>query len=230
VKLVITCEHGGNEIPVKYASYFKEHEAILKTHRGIDLGALEFFNHLKILADFTSFSKTSRLFIELNRSLHHKNLFSECTKDLPLSTKEEIVANYYLLYRNSIEDKIAKHINQNELIIHLSIHSFTPVLHAVKRNCDIGILFDSRIPLEKKVSVFLKESMVAKTNNFKVRYNYPYLGKMDGFTTYLRKKFPKNYVGIEIEINQKYVEDNREKMILKKVLFDAVSALKTNNS
>jgi hypothetical protein len=37
-------------------------------------------------------------------------------------------------------------------------------------------------------------------------------------------------VGIEIEINQKYAEDNREKMILKKVLFDAVSALKTNNS
>jgi predicted N-formylglutamate amidohydrolase len=229
VKLILTCEHGGNEIPLKYASYFEEHQAILKTHRGFDLCALEFFNHLKPLANFTSFSKTSRLLIELNRSLHHKNLLSEFTKDLPLSAKKELISDYYLPYRNLIENEIAKHINDNELVLHLSIHSFTPVLNTIERNCDFGLLFDSRIPLDKKISSFLKDAILTKTDEFKVRYNYPYLGKMDGFTTYLRKQFPENYVGIEIEINQKYAEDNNNKMILKNVLFDAISALKINN-
>jgi hypothetical protein len=42
-----------------------------------------------------------------------------------------------------------------------------------------------------------------------VRYNYPYLGKMDGFTTYLRKQFISNYIGIELEVNQKYVKENK---------------------
>ena len=57
MKLILTCEHGGNEIPTKYANYFDKHQAILKTHRGFDLGALDYFKHLKPLADFSSFSK-----------------------------------------------------------------------------------------------------------------------------------------------------------------------------
>lgn len=229
MKLILTCEHGGNEIPLKYASYFDDHEDILKTHRGFDLGALEFFNHLKPLADFASFSKTSRLLIELNRSLHHKNLFSEFTKVLPLSAKKELIEQYYLPYRNSIENEIEKYIYKNELVIHISIHSFTPILNNIQRNCDIGLLFDSRIPLEKKVSTFIKEAILTKTDDFKIRYNYPYLGKMDGFTTYLRKQFPRNYVGIEIEVNQKYAEEENNKIKLKNALFDAISTLNSVN-
>ena len=72
------------------------------------------------------------------------------------------------------------------------------------------------------------ELILAKTIDFNVRHNYPYLGKMDGFTTYLRKKFPKNYVGIEIEINQKYAPENNTQLILKNILFDVISSLKTN--
>ena len=229
MKLILTCEHGGNEIPEKYAQYFEEQQTVLKTHRGLDLGALDFFNHLKPLADFSSFSKTSRLLIELNRSLHHKNLFSEFTKDLPLSAKKELIAEYYLPYRDKIENEIKKQIHQNEFVIHLSIHSFTPVLNTIKRNCDIGLLFDSRIDKEKQVASFLKDSISSKTDNFKVRFNYPYLGKMDGFTTYLRKQFSKNYVGIEIEINQKYAEENSTQKVLKNVLFNVITDLKTNN-
>ena len=40
----------------------------------------------------------------------------------------------------------------------------------------------------------------------KVRRNYPYTGKSDGFTAYLRRRFPPAaYLGIELEINQKHV-------------------------
>lgn len=33
--------------------------------------------------------------------------------------------------------------------------------------------------------------------------NYPYLGKADGFTTSLREEFQEQYIGLELELNQK---------------------------
>jgi hypothetical protein len=39
----------------------------------------------------------------------------------------------------------------------------------------------------------------------RVRRNYPYLGKADGFTTYLRRHFPVDrYAGVEFEVNPKH--------------------------
>ncbi|MFY9241889.1 MAG: N-formylglutamate amidohydrolase [Polaribacter sp.] len=225
MKLILTCEHGGNEIPKKYGSYFKSHQVVLDTHRGFDLGALDVFNYLKPLANFEHSSTISRLLIELNRSLHHPNLFSEFTKKLSLSEKNELISTHYLPYRNTVENEIRKYINQNELVIHLSIHSFTPILNNVERNCDIGLLYDSRLPQEKQIATVLKDDILSKNNDLIVRYNYPYLGKADGFTSYLRTKFAENYVGIEVEINQKYAEKNSMQSDLKTVLFDIFSEL-----
>ena len=75
MKVIISCEHGGNHIPANLLQIFKKNEAVLETHRGFDLGALDLFQHLKQLAKASFFSEESRLLIELNRSLHHKNLF-----------------------------------------------------------------------------------------------------------------------------------------------------------
>lgn len=82
MKLVITCEHGGNKIPSAYAFAFKEHKDILKSHRGWDLGILDVFDFVKEEANFYKASRISRLLIENNRSLHHKDLFSPYTKIL----------------------------------------------------------------------------------------------------------------------------------------------------
>lgn len=51
-----------------------------------------------------------------------------------------------------------------------------------------------------------------------VRFNYTYLGKADGCTTYLRKQFDKDYLGIELEVNQQYTVDNRFPEELKSIL------------
>jgi len=55
-----------------------------------------------------------------------------------------------------------------------------------------------------------------------VRFNYPYLGKADGFTTYLRKQFPANYMGIELEVNQAFSVENKMPESLKNSLFTSV--------
>jgi hypothetical protein len=43
---------------------------------------------------------------------------------------------------------------------------------------------------------------------YHVRFNYPYRGVNDGFTTANRRVFaPQEYLGVEIEVNQKLLLD-----------------------
>tara|TARA_R110002050_G_scaffold139136_1_gene263154 strand:- start:3570 stop:4250 length:681 start_codon:yes stop_codon:yes gene_type:complete len=222
MKLVLTCEHGGPLIPEKYKVYFIGSKDVLNTHRGFDLGALDVFNHLKPLADYSRFSKTSRLLIELNRSQHHKNLFSEVSRYFSKSEKSLLIEDYYSDYRNEVESKIKSFINAGEKVLHVSVHSFTPIYNNTERRCDIGLLYDSSNTSEKKTCKGLKSEIIKINPQLKVRFNYPYLGKSDGFTTYLRKQFPENYLGVELEINQKYAIDNKMPITLKQTIYQVL--------
>ena len=215
MKFLLTCEHGGNEIPLEYQQYFKKAGNVLNSHRGYDPGALDLFCFLKDLADDGHYSTTSRLLIELNRSLHHPKLFSEFTKNLSSEEKNDLVDRFYLPYRNSVEGLISKILGKGEKVLHISVHSFSPELDGNVRNTDIGLLFDPSKAEEKNYCEILKKQILFTEPQFKVRYNYPYLGKADGFTTYLRKKFPDNYAGIELEINQKFSVKNQMETALK---------------
>jgi predicted N-formylglutamate amidohydrolase len=225
MKLVLTCEHGGNVVPKEYVSLFKNNTAVLKTHRSFDLGAFDVFNALKTLSNFSKSNIISRLLIELNRSLHHKHLFSEFSKNLSITEKQQLINQYYLPYRNDIENMIKSYIEHGETVLHLSVHSFTPILNNVQRNCDIGLLYDSTNKIEKQFCKQLKDSIKKLNPDLNVRYNYPYLGKADGFTTYLRKRFPENYLGIELEINQKFSKNNKLDLLIKQTLYKSLNQM-----
>ena len=181
----------------------------MESHRGYDPGALDLFHSLKPLADFSCFSETSRLLVELNRSLHHSNLFSEYTGNLSGEEKSKILKSYYFPYREKVEREIEKAMQAGEKVLHLSIHSFTPKLNGIERNADIGLLYDPSKKAEKAFCARMKQELLAEGLELRVRFNYPYLGKADGFTTHLRKVFPENYSGIELEVNQKFSSGNR---------------------
>lgn len=215
MKLILTCEHGGNEIPGEFQGYFKNAGNVLNSHRGYDPGALDLFFFLKDLAEYSFYSTTSRLLIELNRSLHHPKLFSKFTKNCSSEEKNSIIDRFYYPYRNSIEGLISDILQKGEKVLHVSVHSFSPELDGKVRNVDIGLLFDPSKAEEKKYCKLLKKNLLLAGPELKLRFNYPYLGKADGFTTYLRKKFPHNYLGIELEINQKYSTENQIEATLK---------------
>ena len=225
MKLVLTCEHGGNSIPNAYRILFNGNQNILKSHKGYDLGALDVFNTLKELSDYSRSNITSRLLIEPNRSLHHKYLFSGISKPLSKLEKQNIIDHYYLPYRNHVEQAIKNFIEMNENVLHISVHTFTPTINQVERHCDIGLLYDSSRKLEKAICKQLQTEIKKLNPQLKVRFNYPYFGKSDGFTTYLRKLFPENYLGIELEINQKFSKNNRMDTSIKQVLFKALNQL-----
>jgi len=227
LKLVLTCEHGGNYIPKEYAYLFKDHQAILNSHRGYDLGSLDLYEFLKPLSNFSFSSNTSRLLIEPNRSLHHKKLFSEFLKNISKEEKDVLINTYYLDYRNKVEKQIREYLSDGETVLHISVHSFTPILNSKIRNCDKGLLFDSRRPSEKQFCLKFKEQILKINPNYKIRFNYPYLGKADGFTTYLRKQFPENYIGIELEINQKFSKNNKMNSLLKQNVYVVLESYST---
>ena len=222
MKLIISCEHGGNQIPEQYKHLFVGGKKALNSHRGYDPGALDLYMELKSLADFSEKNEISRLLVEVNRSLGHPALFSEFTKNLDQIEKEKIISRYYLPYRNDIEQNIKEFIDSEEEVFHLSIHSFTPVLNGEKRNADVGLLYDPSRKAEKEFCKNFKNNLKNKGQDLKIRFNYPYLGTADGFTTYLRKKFQKNYIGVEIEVNQKFSDHNKMDPRLKHLFYDAV--------
>ena len=163
--------------------------------------------------------------IESNRSEWQKSLFSRYSEVLTEREKIELLDTYYLPYRNEVINSIKGFINAGHQVIHISVHSFTPVLHDKHRNADVGLLYDPQRTAEKEFSVRWKELLLDITPGLKVRFNYPYLGKSDGFTTSLRKLFPENYVGIELEINQKWENGNRMDVSLKKTIYQSINEL-----
>lgn len=206
IALVVTCEHGGNEIPPEYAAAFRGAKDVLASHRGYDPGALELARRFANELNAPLFEATvSRLVVELNRSRHHRSLFSSYTRDLPAATRADILARHYVPYRDAVEAKIGSLIGRNLAVHHLSVHSFTPVLDGETRRADIGLLYDPRRPLEFDWCVAWRMALRARRPDLVVRRNYPYRGISDGFVTYLRKKFSaQSYAGVELEVNQKY--------------------------
>jgi predicted N-formylglutamate amidohydrolase len=226
---VLTCEHGGNDIPAKYLPLFADAQEALNSHRGLDLGALDLFHHLSKLAYFSQSNTISRLLIEINRSQGHPKLFSEFTTALSHKEKSELIETFYFPYRYEVEKNISELIAKGEEVLHFSVHSFTPEWKGDYRNTDIGLLYDPSKAREKSFCKDLKQQLRLQSPSLKIRYNYPYLGIADGFTTYLRNEFPEKYSGIELEVNQRFASKNKIEPGLKTSIYSALEiCLKKN--
>lgn len=199
--ILLTCEHAGNQVPVRYRSLFTSEE-ILNSHRGWDPGALDIAATLSEALDLPCFThQTTRLLVEVNRSLGHSQLFSEFTQPLGDEDKQLLLDKYYFPYRLRVENAIAQ---LPKPVLHLSIHTFTPVWNEKVRLTDVGILFDPTRIFESTISEKLVNLLQQNLPDLRIEFNEPYKGIDDGFTTYLRTRFSdEEYAGIEIEINQK---------------------------
>jgi predicted N-formylglutamate amidohydrolase len=209
--LIVTCEHGGNRVPAAYAGLFRPHRRLLESHRGYDPGSLELARAFaRRLQAPLHFATVTRLLVELNRSRGHRALFSAVTKSLSQEEREALLRDYYLPYRQSVEAEITREIADGRRAVHFSMHTFTPKLDGKVRRADIGLLYNPRRPGEAVACASIRQRLLLQRPELLIRMNYPYQGKADGFTTALRKKWSADsYVGIEIEVNQKWALGDR---------------------
>jgi len=201
---VVTCEHGGNRIPAAYRRHFEDHATLLDSHRGYDAGALVMAKALsRALAAPLVASTTSRLLVDLNRSIGHPRLHSDATRGADAGVRARIVERHYRPYRDKVDRAIERAIAQHGRAIHVSSHSFTPVLDGVVRQADVGLLYDPCRGGERELCARWKASLTGLAPQLRVRLNYPYAGKGDGVTRLMRKRYPpQTYVGVELEVNQ----------------------------
>jgi predicted N-formylglutamate amidohydrolase len=123
-----------------------------------------------------------------------------------------------------VEQRVAEATAARRRVIHISAHSFVPVLNGYTRNADIGLLYDPGRPTERALCARWRQSLGARASRLRVRRNYPYRGYADGLTTHLRRRYGRRgYVGVEIEVNQKHVlAGERQWRMLRKVLVQSV--------
>lgn len=207
--LLITCEHGGNTIPAEPASLrplFRAHKRLLSSHRGWDRGSLELarmFAHVHS-AELHA-STTSRLVVDLNRSPDHPSVLSAWTAALPSAERQRLFTLHHTPYRARVERSVARAIAQGRPVLHISVHSFTPVFKGHRRTTDIGLLFDPRRPGESLFIARWLPELKHSLPRLRIVRNSPYRGWTDGLVTHLRALHPDHlYTGIELEINQRF--------------------------
>jgi predicted N-formylglutamate amidohydrolase len=222
MRCLISCEHASNRVPKPYAFLFQGQEKFLNTHRAYDLGAAKFARKLAAELQVPAYlGAITRLLVDLNRSpANKKALFTQYSRKLAQVDRELLLQKYYQPYRARVEKAIGEIIAEEKPVLHISVHTFTPVKNGRERTADIGLLYDPAREAEKEICTFLVNLLKREVATVQVRRNYPYLGKTDGFNSFLRRKYPaKVYTGIEIEMNQAFLfkNDFRKKKTIKVV-------------
>lgn len=223
--LIITCEHGGNRIPKPYQAYFDGYQDLLDSHRGFDPGALVMAKSLaKAFSAPLVVSTVSRLLVDLNRSIGHPDLHFSTIQNASANLRQQIKQHYYQPYRTQVEGLVRQMLTDHRQVIHLSSHSFTPELYGRQRNADISLLYDPSRPGEVAFCECWKSALKTCAPELKVRRNYPYTGKADGQTRWFRRQLPADsYLGIELEINQKYILNaDRHWSVLRKQVVESL--------
>lgn len=227
--LFFTVEHGDNKVPPEFADLFAGQESVLASHRGHDPGAAEL--GIRFSTRFHApceHAEITRLLIDQNRSLHnHRALFSEFTCRLSKEEKERIIETCYWPYQYLVRRQIAALFKSSRSVLHLAIHSFTPELKGNRRNCDIGLMYDPARDAEKEFCREWQEGITQLDRTIRVRRNYPYRGVSDGIVLSLRRAFQgQDYIGLQIEINQKFPFGSREAWKhLQKVVIEAFAGV-----
>ncbi len=205
--LLLSCEHGGNEVPPGYAALFLGQESLLDSHRGWDPGALELGQQMALACAVPLHAATTtRLLVELNRSIGHRQLFSEVTRPLASKLRREIVDTHYRPHRNAIEGAVAAHIDAGYRVLHIASHSFTHELDGQARRADVAWLYDPSRAGEASFTTDWMKDFAPRAPGLRLRRNYPYQGRSDGLMSLLRQRHPDaHYRGIELEVNQRFV-------------------------
>jgi predicted N-formylglutamate amidohydrolase len=225
-ELVLTCEHAGNRVPREHARLFRGARAVLASHRGWDPGALDLgLRMARRAGSRLHFCTWTRLLVEPNRSTHNPRIWSSYTRGLPREERQRILERYWRPHRRQVEAAFDAALRRAGSVLHVAVHSFTPVLDGQRRNADVGLLYDSRRRRERALAARWKALVAELAPDLRVRMNYPYLGSSDGLTTAQRKRFPESrYAGFELELNQALLA-HRERARLERALVESVARL-----
>lgn len=206
--LVVSCEHGGNQVPAPYARLFESADgrAALASHRGWDPGSLDIGRSFAgRLGAPLVVQRVTRLLVECNRSLDHAALFSEFSRTLTEGERAEVIERYWRSHRCEVR-RLVDGAPPDRVVLHVGVHTFAPLLDGRERSTDVGLLYDPQRDAERELVSAWKAELVRVlgADGLRVHRNRPYRGWTDGLTTTLRRELSASlYLGIELEVSQR---------------------------
>jgi len=199
---VLSCEHATNAVPRAYARLFRGWGAVLASHRGYDLGALSVARALARALRAPLFATSvTRLLVDANRTRGHLALFSERSRALPEPERDALLARYHAPHWRRVRDAVDA--RDGVRVVHVGVHSFTPVWNGAPREIDVGLLYDPARPAEATFCDAWARALRAAEPSLRVRRNAPYRGVSNCLPTALRRELsPVRYLGLELEMSQ----------------------------
>ena len=187
MRILVTCEHGGHQVPAPLRGRFGGADAALASHRGWDPGALGLARRLARAWEAPlRAAVVSRLVVDLNRSAHHPRVFSEWTRALAAPERRALLERYHEPHRLAVDADVATALAETERVLHVGVHTFTPVLDGVVRRADLALLYDPARPRERELAGAWAAALARALPDLRIRRNQPYRGASDGLTTWLR--------------------------------------------
>ena len=205
--VLVTSEHGGNDVPAEHRALFRGRKALLDSHRGWDPGTLDLAERLaSALGAPLVASTVTRLLVDLNRSPHNPRVFSEVTRPLPPAEHHALLERWHRPHWGAVRAALEDGLRGASRALHLGVHSFTPVMDGAVRKPDLALLYDPARAGERRLATAWARALARALPTRVVHRNDPYRGASDGLPTAMRRESSASrYLGIEVEINQRHV-------------------------
>jgi len=228
-QVLVTCEHASNRLPAG----LELSRELLDLHIAWDPGALPVARHMarRFGAELWR-GKYSRLVVDLNRTVGNRVLMRQISDGHPIpfnrglsaSDRSKRIDRYYRLYRDGVIEAADTLIGTHGRCVHICVHTFTQTLAGRERGNDIGLLHDPNWGIERAVCEELRGHLDHATD-YVTWFNRPYSGTADGILPAMRRRYdPEQFVGIELEVNQKYAGDPRELRRIATAIADGLAA------
>ena len=218
---LVTCEHGSNQVPTWLEKDFVSEQNTVLSDSGsmvagdsYDAGALDAATYFaRQLRCPLITAKFSPAVVDVNRSLGQRGVFSPITRKLSAKQKKRIVSEIHEPYQKSLETAVERQLRKDELLIHLSVHSFATFESAqspegedralTARRTDLGLLYDPSRQYELALCLDWYDDLFYSLPLLRVRRNYPRRGVSQSLLASFRQKYPADcYIGIELQLNR----------------------------
>lgn len=168
----------------------------------------------------------SRLLVDLNRTEDNPGVFSPWTRVLDHGVRQTLLQTYHRPHWSRVEtevDRLMKRAQKSgRMLVHLGIHSFTPVMHGYRRPTALGLLLDPSRPREAAMALEWQKKL-RRHSDLVIHRNRPYRGTGNGLISDLRQRYsPRDYLGLEIELNQNFVESAAAQTKIAKLLLETL--------
>jgi predicted N-formylglutamate amidohydrolase len=209
---VVSVEHASPAVPARLADLGLP-ARWFGTHHAWDPGAATVGRMIaRAFSAPLHFGRWSRLVADLNRSSDHPRAVPGTLEPggrcipanaaLDAAGRADRLARYWYPYRRAVEQDLDRVVGDAGSVLHVSVHSFVERLGGRERTNDFGLLYDPAHPGERRLADRLDRHLTRQ--GFRVRRNFPYTGREDGFCMRMRvERDWSRYLGMEIELNQR---------------------------